>query len=646
MPTPECTLALSTTHAARYGHVPVRGLISLIVFVLLLGYAGRLHAQTGTPTGPETLASFGMIYESPSDVPNFMSDNVIGVTRMWDDGISWPAFAPTATNGVPNWSSSAFTALDNFLANDFANYNPGQTTYGNAGWFTLGAHTPYWALGNGAETCSTGSTPTYIPSCDTNCNYYTASGWNLGTGTGTSTASPGQCYPPNLVINSSPDLAINGSGQDSIWKAWVTKIANHANGLDGNPDYTYPTCAENSVTCHAHIHYWDIWNEFDVTGNDDWNNTGGYISTDSVSNGVFFIGSYAQLVRMTEDADCIIRGSFSSNGAGYINYIHNDPTLGTETQCTGAGIDKNAVIVTPSSHAYSQLGWTLMQNFLYCDGASEVGSGSVTTGSPEYCNTSGDGAAAIGAINFHMKPGNTITSGQNGFEVEKEMLNEYCEVVGKGVTACSNTGDTGILQTAELDKPFYNGEGGYSGSGWSGPTGGLSTNLSNSPDYQASFTLRYLLTMWTLGIQNSEWYQYDSSNNLVDGSGNLTEAGNAYFNLAEYIAADDNPYTMTTPCTNTSSTVWECAYTYDGGSKLGFIWDSNAGSSAGGTGTGYPCTSSSGTDDGASCATHEVSVSGFTYYENLITAVATQIPTSGANKGKVPVGVIPIMLLN
>jgi hypothetical protein len=191
-----------------------------------------------------------------------------------------------------------------------------------------------------------------------------------------------------------------------------------------------------------------------------------------------------------------------------------------------------------------------------------------------------------------------------------------------------------------LAKPFYNGEAGYSGAGWSGPAGGRSTNLSANPDYQASFTLRYLLTMWTLGIQNSEWYQYDNSNNLVDTNGNLTEAGNAYLNLAGYVTGggdDGQARTMTTPCSNTTGTVWQCTYTNEG--TFGLIWDSNAGSSAGGSGTGYPCSSSSGTDNGASCSTHQVLVPGFTSYLNLITGATASIPIGG-----VPVGVIPIML--
>ncbi len=93
-------------------------------------------------------------------------------------------------------------------------------------------------------------------------------------------------------------------------------------------------------------------------------------------------------------------------------------------------------------------------------------------GAPNWCNTGSDEAAAIDVVNFYMKPGNEA----DGFSADKEMLSEYCAVVASGVSECSASGDTGILPPAELAKPFFNTESGYSGfepDSWDGGRGAL-----------------------------------------------------------------------------------------------------------------------------------------------------------------------------
>ncbi len=123
-------------------------------------------------------------------------------------------------------------------------------------------------------------------------------------------------------------------------------------------------------------------------------------------------------------------------------------------------------------------------------------------------------------VNFHMKPGNEA----DDFSAEKEMLSEYCAVVASGVSECSASGDTGIMQPAELAKPFFNTESGYSGfepDNWDGGRGAL--KLGGKPEMQAAFIGRYALIQWSLGIQNFNWYTYDIGNtpngNAYDGSG-------------------------------------------------------------------------------------------------------------------------------
>jgi len=128
------------------------------------------------------------------------------------------------------------------------------------------ARTPVWAQ------CgpTTVSPCTQTPDCA-----YAGETWGGG---------PGQCYWP-------ADLQADGTGTNQYWKNWVAAIATHS---------------VNSST--AHIKYYEIWNEPNSTS--------------------FFRGTIAQLVRMTQDAACIIKGT----GPG----------------CTRQGIDPNALIVTPA----------------------------------------------------------------------------------------------------------------------------------------------------------------------------------------------------------------------------------------------------------------------------------------------------------
>lgn len=95
---------------------------------------------------------------------------------------------------------------------------------------------------------------------------------------------PGQCYWPG-------DLNADGTGTNQHWKDWVTAVATHS---------------VNSNT--AHIKYYEIFNEPNVNE--------------------FWRGTTAQVVRMAQDAACIIKG--------------------VGPNCTNTPIDKNALILSPS----------------------------------------------------------------------------------------------------------------------------------------------------------------------------------------------------------------------------------------------------------------------------------------------------------
>ena len=319
-----------------------------------------------------------------------------GMQRFWDSPCTqWPDI--NTASGVFN-----FTCLDADLA-------LAHTEGTFLGFYTL-ARTPTWASSN----------PT-----DTTCNYTTGMG-----------GGDGECDPPS-------DLASNGSGTDAIWKAWITAIATHVN----NPTY---------LQTHAHIKYWEIWNEPDTQA--------------------FWNGSIAQLARLTEDANCII------TGRGVIHQSGN----GTATTCTATPIDPTAQIVMASAHAK---GAALVygQNELYCNN---------TFGIPSYelpCpNPANAIAAAVDVIDFHMKPGSE--SGNNCPSPTP------CTMESAMQWYISNI--DGILQPAELAKPLWDGEAQYSPTGFTG--------AYSDPDMAASFIPRFYLESWTLGLQGIAWYYANS----------------------------------------------------------------------------------------------------------------------------------------
>ncbi len=336
-----------------------------------------------------------------------MSENGIYPTqtytmqRFWDTPHDqWPDI--NTASGV-----YSFTNLDADLATAYSN---GTTL----GFYTL-ARTPTWAS----------SAPT-----DTACNY---TGTDSGEG-------DGECDPPI-------DLNSDGSGSDAVWIAWITKIAQHANGQDGNPTY---------LTNHAHIRYWEIWNEPDTKA--------------------FWAGSIAQLARMTEDANCIItgRGVIHPNGNG------------TSVACTATAIDATAQIVMASAHAKT-VALTYGQNELYCNN---------TSGIPSYelpCpNPANIVANTVDIINFHMKPGN-----ESGNNCPAPTL---CTLESAMQWYASNI--NGILATTELAKPLWDGESQFSSTGFTGAY--TDVNMA------ASVPARFYLMAQSLGIVGDAWYYANS----------------------------------------------------------------------------------------------------------------------------------------
>jgi hypothetical protein len=369
-----------------------------------------------------------------------------GMQRFWDSpGMQWPNL--NTASGVFD-----FTDLDSDLA---LAYSKGTVE----SMYTL-SRTPTWAS----------SDPT-----DTSCNDTTG----LGGGNG-------QCDPPS-------DLNSNGSGANAIWKAWITAIATHVN----SPGYT---------SNHAHIKYWEIWNEPDTRG--------------------FWVGSLAQLARLTEDANCIItgRGVIHQNGDG------------SATPCTATAIDPTAQIVMASAHAK---GGALKygQNELYCNNSP--------SGLQLPCPNPPDAiATAVDIINFHMKPGNE--SGNNC------PAPTPCTPESAMQWYVSNI--QGILQPAELAKPLWDGEAQYSTTGF--------IDAYTDPDMGASFMPRFYLINWSLGLDGMAWYYATSSAEPDDAVTSYQQTYNWLVNAS-----------LVTPCA-ASGTVWSCTI-QSGGTQYLIMWDTS-----------------------------------------------------------------------
>jgi hypothetical protein len=325
-------------------------------------------------------------------------------------------------------------------------------------------------------------TPPWATSQPTNttCGYEPPP--NLGRG-------PGECVAPI-------DLNVDGSGTNAIWKAWITAIATHVND---------PVWART----HTHIKYWEIWNEPHGTP--------------------FWQGSFAQLARMTEDANCIItgRGSVHPNGDG------------TSVPCTATPIDKTAQIVMSSGNPRSDR-ISFSQNSLYC--SSPVGTQIPCPNPPNIV------ANNIDIVNFHIKPG--VESG-----LSCPPPSTPCTIENATVMYVNNIKN--ILAPAEKLKPLWDGELSIGGNGgWPAPF--------TDPEIAASFFPRMYMIMWSLGVVGSEYYTWDA---VITEPANVITAAKQTFDLMQGAF-------LTVPCT-LSGDIWSCEILKDN-SQYKIIWNPRA----------------------------------------------------------------------
>jgi hypothetical protein len=309
-------------------------------------------------------------------------------------------------------------------------------------------------------------------SCAYNTNDYPNGGGN------------GQCWAPK-------DLNNDGSGSDQDWINWVTAVAQRNAGQYGNK-----------------IKYFEIWNEWNIPK--------------------FWQGTTAQLVRMEQDARCVVEGP----PAGMLcNSNSSFPS--------GKGLNPAARIVTPSPV-----------------GAFQSDLNSVATNLSDFFGTKvgGIGGGTFSdVIGFHGYVGTTPNSG-------------LCPSPEDVNTVVDDMNNTVLSFPAEAAlKPWFNTEGGWSKASEEGFT---------DPDRQAAFLARYFLLQRSLGVDRVYWYRWDSTSTyggaLWTSSTGPTEAADAWSEVNKWIVGA----TVGSACTANGS-VWSCGYTRSGGYQALAVWDAS-----------------------------------------------------------------------
>ena len=255
-----------------------------------------------TVSGVFTSTGFSAIQASPTfsiDYNDTASQFPVGIRhgqgRFWDTpGVEWAFVQTSACTMSPCPDSFSWTSVDTLLGTMAQN----------------SVYTAQYALAR---------TPTFLSSnpSDTTCH-----------------GGPGECDAPI-------DLNFDGTGADLIWRNWVAAISAHVN-------------ASGYADTHAHVKYWEIWNEPDTLA--FW---GGSAPATQ--------GTFDQLVRMEEDAYCIIKGG------SFINDYTGESCTAVLATVTSVALtvptDPTAVVVMPSYHGGST-SLALAACFLYGTGAS------------------------------------------------------------------------------------------------------------------------------------------------------------------------------------------------------------------------------------------------------------------------------------
>lgn len=451
---------------------------SVLGLAALAGCGGGSSSST-TPTGPtlptiDNVCSNAPYSASPAPVSQY--------NTLFGMHIHSLAPGTPGGNGTP-WPGTITLVDDNSNPPDTVQFGGIRLWDSGTGWADMNTaaatcdftHMDSWiqeAQANGVDVLyDLGRTPTWASSnpTDSNCSY-------------TADGGDGQCDPPS-------DLNSDGSGPDDIWIGWVTSVATHYKG---------------------YVKYYEIWNE--------WN----------ISN--FWVGTTAQLVRMTQDARCVVEGP---PPGGSCNSNSTFPS--------GTGIDPSARIISPAPVG------------------SQNNPNAAQKNAEDFLTTTADGmlpGSFVDIVGFHCYV-STKTVGDY----------PYPEQVLKVISDLQTdlTSANGVQ-----NDPVFCTEGGF---------GSASEEGFTDPDLQAGFVARYYLLQNPTVVSRVYWYSWDSTTTypgaLWDStSGVPYEAATAYAEVYKWITG------ATASNCQQNGTVWTCNLTRSGGGyQAQAVWDGNTASS-------------------------------------------------------------------
>jgi hypothetical protein len=166
----------------------------------------------------------------------------------------------------------------------------------------------------------------------------------------------------------------------------------------------------------------------------------------------------------------------------------------------------------------------------------------------------------------------------------------------------------GILQPAELAKPFFNDEGGYATGQWAAPY--------TDDNMQASFISRFYIYSASLNISNTTWGAWNQFG--LGGTAPSPAASTAYTQTFNWMVGSTVP---TCSVGGQNGTTWICTMTFSNNVPAEAIWDTSQ--------TCTPCTYSTTTVSNA-----------WSSYLDLTGASPHQI-----NGNTISVGIQPILLM-
>lgn len=269
---------------------------------------------------------------------------------------------------------------------------------------------------------------------------------------------PGMCDPPT-DLDATPGSGL-GDGTDLAWRNFITALLQHVTA----PGYS---------ATHAHIQIYSIWDEFhrsDTVNTDTCGLPGSGQPTCS------YRGTFAQMLRMTQDLRCIVEGHAS------------DPITATNLTCgssgyAASGLDPKATIMEGDAGGFSGgNGNATMQNYLYCSANPPAGS---------MCNYGSAGSAATDIISGHSYFSRGIP--------EDRMPDIAAEMA--------------MLSPADKAKPYITGEGSW------GKNENNGIPSVSDPNLQAAFVVRWYTDLLILGVSRGYWFAWDEFEPL--GSGGL-----------------------------------------------------------------------------------------------------------------------------